>query len=122
MEDLGKKIRLARLTMGISQGELAKKVGIHSSSYISMIERGARNPSLKVFERISDVLGIQAQERRNRGDDPVSSMTIHEHYAGLTMKALMSNDSAWNETGEELSRWAVDAADALIAELESRRA
>ena len=120
MEDLGKKIRLARLTMGISQGELAKKVGIHSSSYISMIERGARNPSLKVFERISDVLGIQAQERRNRGDDPVSSMTIHEHYAGLAMQGILTGPSL-DMSSEECAEVSVLFADALIEELELSR-
>lgn len=42
----------------MSQGELADKIG-SSLSYISLLERGKRTPSLEVIERAADALGVE---------------------------------------------------------------
>ena len=52
----GDTVRGLRKKLGITQEELFKRAGLHRS-YISDLERGARNISLKSVERLADALG-----------------------------------------------------------------
>ena len=54
---LGTAIRSGRSQLGISQEELASRAGLHRT-YISDIERGARNPSVESVERLARALQI----------------------------------------------------------------
>ena len=58
---LGENVKAARLTMGISQEELAFRAEL-DRTYISQIERGIGNPSLGVLLKISTVLGAEVAE------------------------------------------------------------
>jgi len=60
-EQLGKNIRALRLKQGRSQEQFAFDAGIHRT-YVSGVERGARNPSLTVIERFAKALGITTGE------------------------------------------------------------
>ena len=53
----GDKLRQIRKQKGLSQEKLALKCGLHRT-YISDIERGSRNVSLKNIEKIAKALGI----------------------------------------------------------------
>jgi len=53
----GDRLREIRKQKGLSQEGLAFKCGLHRT-YISDIERGSRNISLKNIERIAKSLGI----------------------------------------------------------------
>jgi transcriptional regulator with XRE-family HTH domain len=55
--DFGKKIREERLKMDISQEELGFRTGL-DRTYISGIERGERNPSLKNIGKLSKALKL----------------------------------------------------------------
>ena len=61
MKSLNKKLceRLKKIRheKGMSQGDIARKLGVHRS-YISGIERGVRNPTVKNVERIAVALGV----------------------------------------------------------------
>ena len=57
----GKKLREARLKKKLSQGDVAKRMNVHRS-YISSIERGVRNPSLKVIQRIAKALEVPMEK------------------------------------------------------------
>ena len=46
-----------RQEKGMSQGDIARKLGVHRS-YISGIERGVRNPTIKNIEKIATALGV----------------------------------------------------------------
>lgn len=59
-KQFGGKIRNLRKGKGISQEELAFRSGLHRT-YISDIERGARNVSLKNIEKIAKALGVKSQ-------------------------------------------------------------
>ena len=59
-KQFGKKVRATRLNKGLSQGEVARRLKLHRS-YISGIERGVRNPSLGVVEKIAKALEIPAR-------------------------------------------------------------
>jgi transcriptional regulator with XRE-family HTH domain len=58
-KDLGLKIKTLRKQKRIEIKDLAVKVDI-SSSYMSNIESGLRNPSLKTLEKIAKALEIPA--------------------------------------------------------------
>ncbi|MBI2918248.1 MAG: helix-turn-helix transcriptional regulator [Chloroflexi bacterium] len=47
--------------MGLSQEEVAHRAGIHVT-YLSGIERGRRNPSLRNIRRIAVALGVPVRE------------------------------------------------------------
>ncbi len=53
----GEKIRELRLSRGLSQEELAFRSNVHRT-YLSGIERGKRNPSLKNIAEIAKALGV----------------------------------------------------------------
>lgn len=53
----GKKLREVRLNKKLSQGDVAKILGMHRS-YISGLERGARNPSLLTVQKVAKALGV----------------------------------------------------------------
>lgn len=57
----GKRVKQVRLSKGLSQGDLAKILGVHPS-YISSIERGVRNMSLKNIERLAKALGVSIEK------------------------------------------------------------
>ncbi len=54
---LGKNVRRLRDARGWSQEAFADEAGIHRT-YISDIERGARNPTITVLERIAVSLDV----------------------------------------------------------------
>jgi len=54
---LGTAIKTTRASLGISQEELAHRAGLHRT-YISDLERGARNPSVESIEKIARALQI----------------------------------------------------------------
>jgi len=47
-----------RLAAGLSQETLAGRAGLHRT-YIGMIERGQRNPTLDTAQMIAQALGVQ---------------------------------------------------------------
>ena len=51
------RLRLLRQKRGLSQQELAKKLGI-SNSTVSMYERGERSPDLEMLELIGDFFNV----------------------------------------------------------------
>ena len=57
----GKKLREIRLKKKLSQGDIARVLGVHRS-YISGLERGRRNPSLLTVHKVTKALGVSADE------------------------------------------------------------
>lgn len=53
----GKNVRRARIEKGMTIEGLANDVGL-SYSYVGELQRGRRNPTLKVVERIAKALGV----------------------------------------------------------------
>lgn len=59
--NFGKRLREARLKKKMSQGDIAKKLGVHRS-YISGLEHGKRNPSLLTINKMADALAVSPKE------------------------------------------------------------
>lgn len=53
----GPAVRHHRELLRLSQDELAARAGL-DRTYVSGIERGRRNPTLEVQQRIADALGV----------------------------------------------------------------
>ncbi len=53
----GRVVRRFRISLGISQEELADRANIHRT-YIGGIERGERNPTLTMIHRLASALGV----------------------------------------------------------------
>ena len=60
----GKIVRTRRRALDMSQEELGERAKLNRG-YISDIERGLRNPSLEVIDRISSSLGMELGELFN---------------------------------------------------------
>lgn len=58
---LGNRIRQVRLEKNLTQAELSERCGCNRN-YISMLERGERNPSYKSLIMIAKGLGVKVQK------------------------------------------------------------
>ena len=56
---LGDTVRRLRTDKGWSQEDYADRAGIHRT-YVSDIERGARNPTITVVEKLAKPFGVSA--------------------------------------------------------------
>jgi len=57
----GQKLREIRLKKKLSQGDIARTLGVHRS-YISGLERGVRNPSLLTIQKVAKAININAKD------------------------------------------------------------
>ncbi len=57
---LGQNVRRFRLERGMSQEELAFQAGM-KRSYLSDLERGTRNPTVRALGRLASALGISPE-------------------------------------------------------------
>ena len=55
------RLEQLRRLMGLTQAEVAARVGISRSAY-TMIESGARNPRMLVQKRLADLFGVTVDE------------------------------------------------------------
>ena len=60
-QKLGSRIRSLRLSLGYSQEKLGEIAGL-DRTYISGVERGVRNPSLKTIDKIAKALKIKTTD------------------------------------------------------------
>ncbi len=63
--NFGQKLRRLREEKGISQQELAKKLGYKSNSYIFDIEKGSFTPSEDKLKRLAKALGIPSSRLKD---------------------------------------------------------
>lgn len=55
---LGRNVRSYRKAKGMTQEQLALDAGMERS-YVSDLERGMRNPSVRALGRLADALGVE---------------------------------------------------------------
>lgn len=104
---LGKSIREGRTALGLSQQELAKKVGVQAS-YIAYIENDRRRPSLPVLRRMAQVLSLNPREMF------FLSHPEAKHLLQEKPPAVKSKDEAWRQFRSNqilLKRYNVTAAE-----------
>jgi transcriptional regulator with XRE-family HTH domain len=95
--NLGKSIKLCRASRGLSQGELAKKIG-KSISYISLIEQGKRDPAISTVEEIAHALGVPVSLltflAAESGDLRGVPEDVRDRLAGIAHKLLNAKQRA----------------------------
>ena len=69
---VGLNLRKFRLERGLSQEALAFECGLHRT-YISGVERGVRNPTVLVLERIATALKVPSSRLLEEGGGSRSS-------------------------------------------------
>src|ERR1700753_3460937 len=74
----GAAVRFRRDHLGISQEELAGRAGLHRT-YISDVERGARNVSLESINRLATALEV-----------PLSALFLHLEEASSEKSSVLS--------------------------------
>jgi transcriptional regulator with XRE-family HTH domain len=58
---VGLNLQALRRARGLSQEELAHRADMHQT-YLSGIERGRRNPSVQVLDRVAKALDVDGEE------------------------------------------------------------
>lgn len=66
MKEFGRNLKAERNRAGLSQEQLAEKIGLSYGQVIGMIERGETNTSLSVIVSIMDVLDLDFEMLLNR--------------------------------------------------------
>lgn len=115
----------ARLEQGISQAELARRLGIQRSG-ISRLESGAQNPTMDMVVKIASALGKDVSLKLNDREEPMSNVYSLRIYdtelmkfsmekrglSGLVADILYKNEKYANlmpldmeQTGEGIIRW-----------------
>jgi CheY-like chemotaxis protein len=74
---LGMAIKTQRASLGISQEELAHRAGLHRT-YVSDLERGARNPSIESIEKLAGALQISVSNLFEGAGNSSSSRQLEE--------------------------------------------
>lgn len=62
---VGKNVRRIREELGLSQEQLAFEAELHRT-YISGVERGVRNPTVLVIDRLAEALRVEPFELLQR--------------------------------------------------------
>ena len=57
---VGRNVRALRRDAGVTQEELGFQAGFERS-YISDLERGTRNPTIRALEKLASALGVPAK-------------------------------------------------------------
>ena len=66
-QKLGKRLKLLRTEAGLTQEKLSIATGL-SQTYISGVEGGTRNPSLKTLEKLAKALRVKISDITNFDD------------------------------------------------------
>ena len=83
--EIGEVIKQARIKKGMSQAELAERIGYKSRSSINKIEVGERDASITVLIKISKVLDI-----------PFADLVINEVYQVIVEKMKENSNSDYH--------------------------
>jgi putative transcriptional regulator len=91
-ETFGKVIKEARLSLGVSQLSLARKLGVRAG-HIGYLEQGRRRPSLMLLKALADELGMD-KERLFLLSHPEAKDLIK---SSTRKRTTSNNRDAWQE-------------------------
>lgn len=72
-QQLGRNLRRLRMERRLSQEAFAEMLNVHRT-YVGGLERGERNPSLRVIERLAEELDVEPLELLQDGDGAVAPL------------------------------------------------
>lgn len=103
--DFGKRLASRRQEQGLTQHELAERIGI-SRGALSLYELGKRNPDFETLEKIAQILNVSTDYLLGRTDDPRPIDQINEENKQRITEALKNDPEAaellefWEELKE----------------------
>ncbi|ACX51844.1 transcriptional regulator, XRE family [Ammonifex degensii KC4] len=68
-DDLGLRIKFARLRKGLTQAELAQKLNVHPET-LGKYERGTNRPDAETLRKLADILEVSTDFLVGRTNDP----------------------------------------------------
>ena len=103
--DMGKRVRKQRQLIGLTQQELAERIGV-STSFVGHVERGTRKASLETLVALSTALGVGvdyllAGSLQSSPDEENPSGAM-DPYRRLVIREILST------LQEHLSDWSPD--------------
>ncbi len=75
LDALGSKIQIIREKRGLTQEELGDRAGLNAK-YVSSIERGQKNATIKTLVKIANGLGIELYELFLFAEEPDSEKAV----------------------------------------------
>jgi len=95
---IGRLIRMARMSTGLTQKDLAAKLGVRSGSYVGMLESGlCKGVGVGRLREIASHLDVH-------GVDCYRWMAAAGHLPTSLMTALMRSPERWDEVSDLLSQ------------------
>jgi transcriptional regulator with XRE-family HTH domain len=88
-EIFSRNMKARRKKLGLTQGELATKIGI-SSSFITEIEIGRKSPSFTNISKIADALNAPSWSLFVEHGDKISNKSKSYEQLSITLKAEVS--------------------------------
>jgi transcriptional regulator with XRE-family HTH domain len=96
---VGRLIRDARMSTGLTQKDLAKRLGVRSGSYVGMLESGlCKGVGVGRLREIAHHLDV-------RGIETYRWMAAAGHLPPTLRTALMKHPERWDEVTELLVQW-----------------
>ncbi|HEV8548697.1 MAG TPA: helix-turn-helix domain-containing protein [Polyangiaceae bacterium] len=93
---IGRLIRVARMNTGLTQKDLAAKLGVRSGSYVGMLESGlCKGVGVGRLREIAGHLDVH-------GVDCYRWMAAAGHLPGSLLSALMKSPERWDEVSDLL--------------------
>ena len=79
IKDFNQRLKMARCARGITQVQIAKRIGVTPNTY-SRYETGLNEPNLLNLVRICDILGVKSDYLLT-GEGEAPKATVHEYKA-----------------------------------------
>lgn len=95
LQALGALLRAQRMTAGLSLRELAERTQV-SNAYLSQIERGMHEPSLRVLNAIANALGVPLATLLSQAG-MLDQASTGRPQAALDTEAAIQGDPALSE-------------------------
>jgi transcriptional regulator with XRE-family HTH domain len=86
---LGKTIRILRQARGLTVTDAAAKAGV-SVPFLSLVEKGTREPSLGVLRAIATAIGIPSEALLLTALGPQSGLVAREHGSSAIADAVQT--------------------------------
>jgi len=84
--DIALRLKLFRIAANINQRQVAKELGV-SANFVSMLERGKRDPTLKYLQAFASLVGVPVSallwEPAQSAERSPEVQMLHERVAGL---------------------------------------
>ncbi|MGD8395250.1 MAG: helix-turn-helix transcriptional regulator [Candidatus Eiseniibacteriota bacterium] len=128
---LAEKIRYLRKSRGMSQIELARRLGLRNNSFISHLERGSKRPSIHLLRRIAELFsydydsllalaGAPRTERPGDQQQELKPTAGADLLARLRQEVYLFGERMNEEIGESLPDFLWDREYRLIVEARAR--